>query len=101
MRVIDNGCSVNGGRCQFIHGLCRSVRKADRCQLRPDSAGRENPFQSDPHGLPREAGGRQNRLLGSGGIFSYCGLRLQPGLFLSASRATGLISRMFQGRLPS
>jgi len=35
MRVIDNGCSVNGGRCQFIHGLCRSVRKADRCELPP------------------------------------------------------------------
>src|SRR5262249_32839713 len=33
----------------------------------------ESPSQSTPHGLPREAAGRQKRLLGSGGIFLLLG----------------------------
>jgi len=88
MRVIDNGCSVDGGRCQFIHGLCRSVRKADRCQLsHVTSMGQENPSQSDPTGCLVKREPAWADFFGSGGFFSYWGLRLQPGLFLSASQA--------------
>jgi len=43
----------------------------DRCQLPhvTSMATVERTSQSDPHGLPREAGGRQKRLLGLRGEF--------------------------------
>src|SRR5262249_11804523 len=53
------------------------VQAATRSSSTParhlDSGSRENPFQSDPYALPREAGGRQKRLLGLWGIFLLLG----------------------------
>ena len=48
----------------------------DRCQLPPVTsmaAVEESQLSRMPHGLPREAGVRQKRLLGSGGIFLLLG----------------------------
>jgi hypothetical protein len=53
-------------RCQSITGPRHSVREANRCQLPPISPTAMNEStasQPDAHDLPREARGRQNRLL--------------------------------------
>src|SRR5215831_13353032 len=56
-------------------------------QLRPDGDGRGTAAQPDARALPREARARLGRLLGV--VLSKINLepRLQPGPFLSASRA--------------
>src|SRR6266568_596990 len=68
-------------RCQFITwSLPFSLRgrslstPADR----PNGDGRKHRGPPDAHSLPREAGGRENRLLGVHVGFPTWGLRLQP-----------------------
>ena len=65
-----------------IHYMAFDVQSARRIVVnsRPSPRWRQSrePSQSNPHGLPREAGGRQNRLLGAHVGFSNPGLRLQP-----------------------
>jgi hypothetical protein len=62
------------------HSLCRSACSGNRCQLSPVTpmaTVQESP-QPDAHGLPREARGRQNRLLWAQVGFPSWGLYLQP-----------------------
>jgi len=67
--------------CQFIT-WSRSLSPLGGSLSTPtrhlDDGGRRTTAQPDAHGLPREAGGRQSRLLGAHVGFPNRGLRLQP-----------------------